>query len=76
MYTQAEATKERTEAYVVALEHEKEGYKARIAALAAGKRDRLDKEQLTALVKGVDAEIARVKRLKPKDDAPEDDDAS
>jgi hypothetical protein len=80
MFTAEEATKERVDAYVGALEHELEGYEARLKSLAEGTKERLDKKQLDALVAGVKAEIARVKKLKPAEDedeaASEDEEAA
>lgn len=67
MFTAEETTKERVAAYVAALEQEKKGYAARLAALADGHTDRLSADQLNARAKGVDDELARMKKLKPKD---------
>lgn len=53
-------TVEKTAEYVQALEHEKQGYQARLAALADGKQDPASVERLTELVAGVDAELARL----------------
>jgi hypothetical protein len=66
MFTKDEATKERVGAYVEALEHEKAGYEARQTMLKEGKQDSLDAEQLAARVKGVAAELSRVKKSKAK----------
>lgn len=62
MQSAQETTKERREAYLAALEHEKAGYEARLARLAAGKSDPRSKAELEELVKGVAAELARAKR--------------
>jgi hypothetical protein len=66
-FTAEEATKERVDAYVAALEREREGYVFRLKALKEGKSERLAKEVLDARVKAVDQELARVKKIKPKD---------
>lgn len=78
MFTAEEATKERVDAYLAGLERELDGYQFRVKALADGKFERLTKEQLEARVKAVQAEIARVKKVKPAEpdgDEPEDDEA-
>ena len=67
-FTPEEATKERVDAYVVALEREREGYVFRLKALKVGKSERLDKDVLDARVKAVGDELARVKKLKPTSD--------
>jgi hypothetical protein len=72
MFSQKEATKERVEAYVEALERELEGYEFRVQALKEGKFERLDEEQLKARVKGVKDELARVRKREPEADEPDD----
>lgn len=71
MFTQKEATKQRVGAYAAALERELDGYKRRLEALADGKFERLDKEQLQARIGAVKAELARVGKLKPEPNEPE-----
>lgn len=67
MFTAEEATKERVDAYLAALERELKGYEFRVKALSEGKAERLPKETLDARVAATKAEIARVKKLKPAD---------
>lgn len=71
MFTKEEATKERIAANVAALEREREGYDARIRGVEAGHDDRLSIDTLKVRIKDVDAEIARLKKLKPS--RPSDD---
>lgn len=66
MFTPKEATEERVKTYTDALEKEKVGYEARIAGVEAGHPDPRTVEQLKDRVKQVDAEKARVGKLKPK----------
>lgn len=75
MFDRNEATKERISSYMAALEQERKGYVARAAAVKAGHSDRLDEAQLELRIRDVDAELKRVKALKPKgekDDAAKD----
>lgn len=53
-------TVEKQSEYEAALEHEKEGYEARLARLSDGKPDQASRTELEQLVAGVDAELARV----------------
>ena len=53
-------TVEKTAEYQAALEHEKEGYQARLKQLSDGKTDLQSVERLNELVAGVDAELARI----------------
>jgi uncharacterized small protein (DUF1192 family) len=62
MYTKSEATEERVQAYLTALEREKDGYQTRIGNLEAGMHETLTTEQLEARIGHVDAEIDRVKK--------------
>lgn len=62
MYTKSEATEERVQAYLTALEREKDGYQTRIGNLEAGMHETLTTEQLEARISHVDAEIDRVKK--------------
>jgi outer membrane protein TolC len=68
MFSNDEASRERAAAYASALKEERISYERRIAALEAGVSDneRLSNEQLEARIKGVDAELKRVEKLKPK----------
>ena len=61
MFTAEEATQERVDAYVAALEQEKAGYEARINAIESGKHDPTGKtvEQLKARIRQVQDELAR-----------------
>lgn len=62
-------TVEKTSEYQAALEHEKEGYQSRLAALKVGKQDPASADRLQELVAGVDAELARLTKgstSKPK----------
>jgi hypothetical protein len=68
MFTTEEQTEERVDAYVAALEAEKEGYAARKKQASVAKND-----DVVALmgerIKAVDAELARFKESKKKDGA-------
>jgi uncharacterized small protein (DUF1192 family) len=69
MFTKDEQTEERVDAYVDALEWERKGYEARLAAVGKNRDERLDADQLQDRIDQVDAEIARVKPGKAKKDA-------
>jgi hypothetical protein len=75
VFTTAEATKERVDAYVASLEREKTSYETRIARIKGGRHDPLDEKQLELRVKDVNAELARVKKLKPDGADGDDGDA-
>jgi hypothetical protein len=66
MYAADEVTVERAQKVLAALEYERTGYEARIAATEKGLRPAfglpLTVEQLDDRIKQVDAEIARVKK--------------
>jgi hypothetical protein len=54
--------KEQLQDQLAALEREKAGYKARVAAAESGRVEHLSVEQLADRAKQVDAEIARVSK--------------
>lgn len=70
MFTSEEATKERVDAYVAALEHELEGVKARIARVKDGRPDPVQAtiEVLGAREKDIEAELKRAKAAAPKEE--------
>lgn len=73
MFTAEEATKERVEAYVAALEKEIADYEARVKRIELGRKDPLvdqgsspkeAADQVRDRIKQCKAEIARVKKVK------------
>lgn len=64
MFSSQEATKERIDAYLGALEEEAVQYEAGLDAAKAG-GDEKRVEKLDRRLKGVKAEIDRVKKIKP-----------
>lgn len=69
MFTKEEATKERVDAYVAALEYELVGMEARIVRVKAGRPDPVQAtlEVLQAREKDIQAEIKRAKGAAPKE---------